>query len=87
MQTFHYSRRTTCINSHDVIIGKAVCVCVSAQVEPGFIFHQGNSYYDSDTNCMVIICVRYDEFPDFSAQAAVQGRSYVVRKLVTCHSL
>ncbi|DBA91504.1 TPA: hypothetical protein ACH3X1_003130 [Trebouxia sp. C0004] len=47
------------------------------EVEPGFVFHQGNSYYDSDTNCMVIICVRYDEFPDFSAQAAVQGRSYV----------
>lgn len=52
--------------------GHRVC-----EVEPGFIFHQGNSYYDSDTNCMVIICVRYDEFPDFSAQAAVQGRSYV----------
>ncbi|DBA91440.1 TPA: hypothetical protein ACH3X2_003966 [Trebouxia sp. C0005] len=47
------------------------------EVEPGFVFHQGNSYYDSDTNCMVIICVRYDEFPDFNEQAAIQGRSYV----------
>ncbi len=51
------------------------------QVEPGFVFHQGNSYYDPDTNCMVIICVRYDEFPDFSAQAGEQGRSYMVRQL------
>ncbi|KAL0053616.1 hypothetical protein WJX82_008309 [Trebouxia sp. C0006] len=52
--------------------GHRVC-----EVEPGFVFHQGNSYYDPDTNCMVIICVRYDEFPDFSAQAATQGRSFV----------
>ena len=27
---------------------------------------------------MVIICVRYDAFPDFESQAAAPGRSYTV---------
>lgn len=49
------------------------------QVPPGFVFHHANSYYDEDTNSMVIICVRLNKFPDFDKQAGQAGRPFVVR--------
>ncbi|KAK9825744.1 hypothetical protein WJX74_003612 [Apatococcus lobatus] len=47
-----------------------------SQVPSGFVFHQANSWIDTNTNCMVILCVRYENFPDFDLQAAGPDRSY-----------
>ena len=57
----------------------STCMRFWVQVPPGFVFHQANSYIDTGTNCMVIICVRYESLPDFDAQAAGPDRPYVVR--------
>ena len=52
------------------------------QVPSGFVFHQANSYYDADTNCMVVVCVRMSRFPEFDKQAGQADRPFVVSAIL-----
>ena len=61
-----------------VVCWRGKMACLVLQVPSGFVFHQANSWIDTATNCMVILCVRYENFPDFDLQAAGPGRSYTV---------